>query len=153
MKYLASVFLSAVLLVPAAAFASTTISLNGGAVTVTQNQPFSDPGFSANSTNFGDVSGQVFTTPVNTSVVGNTSEFYSYGPDLDGDTASASRSVTVDAANTGGGGLMFCSGPLAPGWTNGVAGGGCGQSFTFGQQVLFGGISAPCAFFWGCVIK
>lgn len=150
MKYLASVFLSAVLLVPAAAFASTTISLNGGAVTVTQNQPFSDPGFSANSTNFGDVSGQVFTTPVNTSVAGNTSEFYSYGPDIDGDTASASRTIMVQGI---GGSLLFCSGPLAPGYTIGATGGGCGASTSFVSFNQPIGDGLFCSFFQGCMVK
>lgn len=148
MKYLASLIIAASLLVPAAAFASTSISLNGGSVTVSKGQPFVEPGFSAFSTNFGNVTAGVTSSGADTSNAGTVSVSYNYGPDISGDSASASRTVNI----TGGGGLQYCSGPLAPGWNTSFTDGGCGTAFTFGQQVLFGGISTPCPFFNGCVL-
>lgn len=150
---IAAVFVFVVLLAPSAAFASTTINLSGGSVIVTAGQSYTEPGYSANSSFFGDVTGGVSASTVNTSAIGNTTRTYSYGPDFFGDNANASRSITVIAG--GGGSLNFCSGPLAPGYIVGAIGGGCGQTSNFvqtNQPYVFNGINLICTFSSGCMV-
>lgn len=42
------------------------------------------------------------------------------------DNVTADHSINVSAAGNGGGSLLWCSGPSAPGWTVGLPNGGCG---------------------------
>jgi hypothetical protein len=42
------------------------------------------------------------------------------------DNLSADHSIFVSAASNGSGGLIYCSGPLAPGWNVSLPNGGCG---------------------------
>jgi hypothetical protein len=57
------------------------------------------------------------------------------------------HSISVASASSGGGSLVFCSGPEAPGYTVGKVGGGCGGTTTF---VPYNGTS--CLFMQGCMI-
>ena len=54
----------------------------------------------------------------------------------------------VVPAPQSGGNLLFCSGPMAPGYHVGVVGGGCGGNTTY---VPYNGTS--CLFGQGCMIK
>ncbi len=42
------------------------------------------------------------------------------------DNVTADHSINVSALGNGGGSLLWCSGPSAPGWTVGLPNGGCG---------------------------
>lgn len=140
------------LLAPAFAFADVSITLQGpNPVTVQAGQPFVEPGFTALSDVDGDITSQVVTTPVHTNIAGNTSENY-FVTDSTLATASASRGVDVQG---GGGGLIFCSGPMAPGYNVGLAGGGCGGSTTYvpyNAPLAVSGVGDRCQFFMGCVV-
>jgi hypothetical protein len=57
------------------------------------------------------------------------------------------HSISVTSASSGGGSLLFCSGPEAPGYTVGKIGGGCGAPTTY---VPFNGTS--CLFMQGCMV-
>jgi hypothetical protein len=68
--------------------------------------------------------------------------------DVTGDVVDHTVDVSATQnAPTGGGSLLFCSGPEAPGYTVGKVGGGCGATTTF---VPFNG--ASCLFMQGCMI-
>lgn len=64
------------------------------------------------------------------------------------------HSIGVASANNGGGGLIFCSGPMAPGYNVSLPGGGCGGPtwVPFGIAVTFGGITTSCPFQQGCTL-
>ena len=67
------------------------------------------------------------------------------------------HSINVTSENNGGGSLLFCSGPLAPGYNVSLVGGGCGQTTSyvpFGHALgtLFGGTDV-CLFYSGCMVK
>jgi hypothetical protein len=143
MKKITGFVLGLSLLAPAIALADVSITLHGGPVTVQQGQTFVEPGFTALSSNLGDVTGGVFASPVDTSVAGDTVRTYSYGPDLFGDSASAARDVAVVR---GSGSFLFCSGPLAPGFNVSLPHGGCGGP----NWVPFNGTS--CLFNQGCIL-
>ena len=67
--------------------------------------------------------------------------------DVTGDAVD--HTVDVSATqNPTGGSLLFCSGPMAPGYTNGIVGGGCGGTTMY---VPFNGTS--CLFNQGCMVK
>jgi hypothetical protein len=144
MKKIIGLVLGLSLLAPAVALANVSITLQGGSVTVQQGQTFVEPGFTALSTNLGNVTANVFVSPVDTSVVGDTARTYIYGPDYFGDSAAAERDVVVQSV---GGSMVPCSNPLAPGWNVNFPDGGCGGSATF---VPFNGTS--CLFNQGCMI-
>lgn len=145
------VFLSlAALLAPSFAFASVSIDLSGGPVTVSQGHSYNEPGYSAFSTVDGDITGSVNVSVPDTSLPGVFQVGYDVA-DSALDTATAFRTLTV----VGGGGTMpFCSGPLAPGWHMGVDGGGCGGWGTLilpGQAL--GSYTCPIFVLMGCLIK
>lgn len=145
---LATVLTALVFAGPALASADVSITLNGAnPVTLTAGSPFVEPGFTAFSTVDGDISSQVSETPVNTSTVGDSTVNYSV-TDSALDTATASRGVVV--TSNGGGGLIYCSGPMAPGYVAGTPGGGCGSP----DYVPFNGPTpwGPCAFSMGCTL-
>lgn len=144
MKKLLGFAVAASLLVPALAFASVDITLSGGTVTISQGQSYSEPGYSAFSTVDGDVTGLVGVSGVDTSVGSHTITYEVTDSALD--SASVSRTLIVQ----GGGSVMpFCSGPMAPGWQIGVAGGGCG-----GTEVFLPAGSPGCPWFFmsGCIL-
>lgn len=156
-KYIASAAVVS-LLAPFLAFAApvdvVSITLSGpNPVTVNQGQSYNEPGFSANSTVDGNITGSVVSSRVDTSHAGNTSVNY-FVTDSLFNTASASRSVTVMG---GGGGLIFCSGPMAPGYRVDLPNGGCPQaanstgSYVFYNRPLSDG--TLCQFFFGCMDK
>ena len=69
-------------------------------------------------------------------------------------TWSSPVSCTITAP--AGGGLVYGSGPLAPGWNVSKVGGGVGSSETWvpqGTPVSFGAGMVPCPFFNGCMIQ
>lgn len=71
-----------------------------------------------------------------------------------GDTVD--HTIVVTSAALGGGSLIPCSGPWAPGWNVSQVGGGCGVgvSLAAGQSVIVGGVaySCPADFRQGCMI-
>lgn len=140
-----ALFVAPLAFAAAAPASVATITLVGGSVSVTQNTPFVDPGFSAFSTTDGDITSSVLISPVDTGVPGDTSRDYSV-TDSTGATADETRDITVVSAPTGGA-LLYCSGPEAPGYTVGVMGGGCGGSTMF---VPFNGDT--CTFMQGCMM-
>jgi hypothetical protein len=144
---------------PAAAFAATpqvTLTLQGGSVSITSAQSYSEPGFSAFSTVDGDITGNVQVSGVDTSIGDHTITYYVQDstfidpittPDA---FATASRALTVVASGSG---MIPCSGPLAPGWNVSLPGGGCGGTdtlFRVNQPMPDG---TTCAFFSGCMVK
>lgn len=149
----------AALVLPLSAFASVSISLTGGAVTVTQGSSYTEPGYSANSSVDGNITSSVNVSNPGTNSVGTFSVGYSV-TDSALDTATASRSLTVVADN-GGGGMIFCSGPSAPGWRVDLPGGGCpGQKGTYvpygapltRKVVMYGSTGNTCPFIGGCML-
>ena len=133
------------LLVPGLAFASVGITLSGGSVTISQGTSYNEPGYSALSTTDGDVTSLVSVSGISAAVGSHTITYSVTDSALD--SATAFRTLTVQ----GGGSVMpFCSGPMAPGWQIGVAGGGCG-----GTEVWVPAGSAGCPFWFvgGCVVK
>lgn len=68
--------------------------------------------------------------------------------DVTGDAVDHTVDVSATQNPMGGGSLLFCSGPMAPGYTIGKVGGGCGGTTTY---VPFNGTS--CLFNQGCMIK
>lgn len=63
------------------------------------------------------------------------------------------HSISVSSVSAGGGGLIFCSGPMAPGYNVSLPGGGCGGTTTyvpFNQPL---GDGTVCSFFMGCMKK
>lgn len=148
-KYIALSVLVSVL-VPSLAFASVGITLSGpNPAPATQGQGFNEPGFAAFSTVDGDVTSLVTVSGPDTSSAGNSSRTYSV-TDSALDSASVTRGVTVSGT---GGSLLFCSGPMAPGYQIGVVGGGCGGTSTY---VFYGaplGDGTNCEFFAGCMIE
>lgn len=128
------------------AFASVDLSLVGGTVTVQQGQSYVEPGYSANSTVDGDITGSVVVDGINTSVIGTHVIGYSV---TDSALSSAFASRTVMVAG-GGGTLPYCSGPTAPGWRADLADGGCG-----GPKMTVVAAGTPGCGYWmvlGCVI-
>ena len=118
--------------VPFISFADVSITLQGAdPVMVRAGNTYVDPGYSAQSTYFGDVTGDVVLGDVDTNTTGSTQETYTYGPDIFSDTASASRQVIVFSP---GGGPTWCSSPFAPGWNVSLPDGGCGKT----SQVVYG---------------
>lgn len=141
LKYIVGIL--TILSIPAFAFASVGITLTGGSVTIQSGQSYVEPGYSALSTFDGDVSGSVLVSGIDTSVGSHT---ITYGvTDSNLDSATAFRTLTVASV----GSLMpFCSGPMAPGWQQGVAGGGCGGT---GMTVPAGSTGCPFWFPNGCL--
>ena len=135
---------------PFAVFADVSIGLVGGSVTVRAGSSYVEPGYSAFSTVDGDVTSLVSVTGIDTSTVGKSTIWYSV-TDSALDTANAYRSLNV----VGGGSAMpYCSGPLAPGWVNGIPGGGCGGKGVLipaGQSTLVNGKLHDCPFWFGAM--
>ncbi len=158
MKKLLALATVGMLLAPTLALASVNINLTGGNVTVRQGQGFSEPGYSANSTVDGDVTGLVSVTGVDTSVGSHTISYNVTDSALD--SATASRTFTVVSE----GSLMpYCSGPSAPGWQMGLDGGGCGgtgrvvpagATYTVGNAGAIATLKVcPFWFVGGCLVK
>lgn len=53
------------------------------------------------------------------------------------------HTLSVSATGDGGGGLIYCSGPSAPGWNVGLPGGGCGGTDIFVARGATVFIAAP----------
>lgn len=147
MKKILTAVISAAVLVPMFAFASVDINLLGGSVTVVRGTSYVEPGYSANSTVDGNITGNVSVTNPGTLVPGSFLITYNV-TDSVLDSATASRGLTVLGS---GGGMIFCSGPLAPGWNTSVPDGNCGS------KTLFVPFNSPlkdgskCEFFMGCM--
>lgn len=147
MKKFAAILVSVLAFAPMFALASVNIDLSGGAVSVTRGSSYVEPGYSALSTIDGDVTGNVSVTNPGTGTVGKFTILYSV-TDSALDTATASRDLTVMG---GGSGMIFCSGPMAPGWNTSLPDGGCNSQTQF---VSFGGPlkdGTKCEFFMGCM--
>jgi len=145
-KFVVGFLAVAVMALLSVSFAAVDINLVGGSVSVQQGSSYSEPGYSAFSTVDGDVTGNVAVSNPGTGAVGTFLVGYSV-TDSNLDTATAFRSLTV----TGGSSVMpYCSGPMAPGWRAGVAGGGCGGTDT---TVAAGTEGCPWFFFSGCMVK
>lgn len=156
MKKIITAIATGAMLLPMAAFASVDLTLFGAdPVTVLQGQSYSEPGYSANSSVDGDITSLVSVSSVDTSVSGSFTIDYSV-TDSALDTATAQRGLIVAS---GGGTMPYCSGPLAPGWQAGVAGGGCGGTeivLRAGQSVFKDGVLHECPIWYGpigCVVK
>lgn len=150
---LALVSVLSVLVLPTAALASVSISLSGGAVTLSSGQNYSEPGYSAFSTVDGNVTSSVNVTGgVNASQPGTYVIGYSV-TDSALDSDFASRLVTVEGI--GGGDMPFCSGPMAPGWNVSLPDGGCGGSSIFFQYgaLVNAQTGEICQFWSGCMVK
>lgn len=144
-KLLAFSVLGAVL-VPSLAFASVGITLTGGTVTVQQGASYQEPGYSANSTVDGDITGAVSVSGITTATPGSHTITYSV-TDSALDSATAFRSLEVIGS---GGAMPYCSGPNAPGWQVGVDGGGCGGT---GTVIAAGTDGCPFWYVGGCLLK
>ncbi len=147
MKYLASLALALTLVAfPAASFAAVDITLFGAnPVTMFYGQSYSEPGYSANSTVDGDITGSVSIAGVNGSVGTHTITYSVTDSALD--TALAFRTLRVFSSE---GTPIWCSGPTAPGWQNGLVGGGCGGTEVFLKP---GEGDCPAWFPMGCISK
>lgn len=121
MKKLLGVLAVSSMLIPSLAFASVGITLDGGSVRVQAGTPYFEPGYSALSTDDGDVTNLVIASAVNTNILGDTTRSYDV-TDSVLSTASAFRNITVYAS---GGTMLWCSNEMAPGWTVGLPNGGC----------------------------
>ena len=138
-------------LIPAAAFADSTVSislLGANPQTVYAGNSYVEPGFTAVSSTDGDITDSVIASFVNMSVPGWTDRQYIV-TDSTGADASADRSI--DVLGTGGA-MPFCSGPSAPGWNVSLPGGGCGSAFTFVAYQKPDGDGTTCQFFNGCEV-
>ena len=157
MKKIVGVLALSLSLVPALAFASVGITLSGGNPdSVRVGTTYSDPGYSANSSFDGDITGSVSFSGVNTSVRGTTVRTYTV-TDSNGDTATASRTVLV--WGDGGSTQPYCSGPTAPGWRTDLPGGGCGGTahwFPTGSTYVSKGVTYTCDITngpFGCIVE
>lgn len=145
MHKLLGVVVGVALFAPLFALASVDLTLNGGSVTVRQGAAYNEPGFTANSTVDGNITNLVSVSNPGTGSSGTFSVNYAV-TDSALDSAFASRTLIVQSSDS----LMpFCSGPMAPGWHVGVAGGGCG-----GTQVFVPAGTGACPFWFtgGCIL-
>lgn len=148
MKKFIAAFSVVSVLVPSLAFASVSITLTGGAVTVSQGHGYSEPGYSANSTVDGDITGLVNVSVPDFSLPGTYTVGYSVMDSvLDG--VSAGRTVTV----RGGGEMPFCSNPFAPGWNVNLPNGGCGGTSSYVAYEQPTGNGTTCPFWNGCMVR
>lgn len=112
-------------LVPMFAFASVNITLNGSNPVEVTGNSYNEPGYSANSTVDGNITSSVVTSGlIRSATQGNLYTVNYSVTDSALSTASASRTIIFST----GGGMPYCSGPMAPGWQVGVSGGGCSRA-------------------------
>lgn len=134
-------------LVPSLAFASVSITLNGlNPIEVTSS--YNEPGYTANSTVDGDVTSSVVSSGlVRSATQGNLYTVNYSVKDSALSTAFASRAVVFST----GGGMPYCSGPMAEGWQTGVEGGGCSRAaITLNAGEIKDGFFCPVFFTSGC---
>lgn len=158
MKKLISVLsVLSVLVLPAVASASVDLTLQGGAVVMSASQSYSEPGYSAFSSFDGNITNLVQVSGLPSQLFAGNYTINYFVVDSNLDTANASRNLTVHAT---GGNLLWCSGPMAPGWNVSIPDGGCGGNqrwVAYNQPLnmvgIFGGVDTSlCEYRQGCMV-
>lgn len=149
MKYIAAAIVSLVLVPFTSCLAFTITAGAGTGASISPSGSVSVSSGASQSFSIGSSSGyQVSGVSVDGSSIG-TPGSYTFTDVLADHTINVSASLIPP---TGGSEMPYCSGPMAPGWQAGVAGGGCGGK---GVQIASGttqtvnGVSYTCPFWFG----